>query len=101
MSPLIHHGLQSKDHAFPESRSLVGCAEIWNLRFLMEIPSNPVSYEISDDRESMGFYPSLNGVGNIEKSIPNLSLFNADVQSLLRNFKESSGLRIYLTHREA
>src|SRR5512143_1156256 len=91
---LVHHRLQGQNHAFLQSGSLMGGAKIWNLRVLMEIFSDPVPDEISHDRKSMGFHPSLNGVGNIEKSISDLGLFNADRQSFLRYFKESFGLRV-------
>jgi hypothetical protein len=66
----------------------------------MKFFPDPMPYEIPDHGKSVGFYPALNGIGDIKKPISHFRLFNPDIESLLRHLEKSFGFRIHFPHRK-
>jgi len=77
----VYHWFNSQHHAVFQKRPLPGYTEIGDLRFLMQLPSNSVSYKLANHAEAIRLNIILHGGSDVAHRIANYGLVDATVQS--------------------
>src|ERR1700740_2470181 len=83
----IDHWLNRQGHSRLELRSRSGSSVVRNLRFLVEIPADPVTDELSHDTESVLLDGVLNGGADHAEATAFSRLFDADIEGVFRNLQ--------------
>src|SRR5262245_45411746 len=84
-APGVHHGLNGEDHAFFETRTASGLAEIRHVGLLVHPSTDAVAHEFTHDGETVLLDPLLYGRGNVAQAIAWPHLVYGAVQGFSRH----------------
>src|SRR5215469_8710374 len=96
----IHHRLDRKHHSLSQPSTMSWCAEVRNLRFFMQLGSNPVPDKLSHYAETRGLHKRLHSRTNISHRISDPHFLDAAIQRIFSDLQQLLQFRRDLfTHR--
>src|SRR5690606_1215659 len=83
LSTLVDHRLDGKHHPRHDLYTFAALAVVGYFGFFMELLSNSMSHQLSDNTVSKAFNILLNGKGYISDPVPGLCLRNGQVERFI------------------
>ena len=84
----VHHRFDRQHHAFGQLRALAFFAEVWNLRRLVQLRPDAVSYKFSHHAKPIRFHVLLDRRSHVPDRVANFYLLDAFVERGLGHFEQ-------------
>src|SRR5437763_10414480 len=75
----VHHGLDGQHHAVAQPRSVAASSKVRNLRLLVQLGSNAMSYKLTHYAEAVRFNQFLHRRAYVPDGISNSCCLNAAI----------------------